>query len=187
MSMVPDNQKKLYVLTGGSGTGKSTVLSLLKERGYPILEEAARKIIAEESAKPDGMSRYDPQFPLFLAKKQIEAEDKLPLKICFLDRSIIDNVAYMERSGKKVPSKLEKMIAKAPYEREVFFLEMPPKNIYGTKGETFEPYEQSLIIHELVEKAYKDRGYKIIKVPFKSYQQQADFIVDYVKKLHWKE
>jgi predicted ATPase len=36
---------KKYVLTGGPGTGKTTVLEILSLRGYNIISETAREII----------------------------------------------------------------------------------------------------------------------------------------------
>ena len=180
--MMKMDKKKLYVITGGSALGKSKVLSLLKEKGYPVLQDGAHRIIVEESAKSEGISRNDPGFQLFLAKKQIEAEDKLPNKTCFVDRSILDNfIAYMQRSEKPVDPEIEDLLVRAKYEQQVFVFQMPPKEIYDTQ-KTFEPFEDFLVIQYLLTKAYMDRGYEIIKVSYKSHQERADFIVDYVEK-----
>lgn len=37
-----------YILTGGPGSGKSTVLNLLFSMGYPVVPEVGRKIIQEQ-------------------------------------------------------------------------------------------------------------------------------------------
>ena len=39
---------KKYVITGGPGIGKTTVIEILSSRGYEIVPEAARIIIEEE-------------------------------------------------------------------------------------------------------------------------------------------
>jgi len=37
-----------YVITGGPGTGKTTVLRELQRRGFAVAEEVARRIIREQ-------------------------------------------------------------------------------------------------------------------------------------------
>lgn len=39
----PNNE--LYVITGGPGVGKTTLIERLKQAGYSTVEEQARKII----------------------------------------------------------------------------------------------------------------------------------------------
>ena len=36
---------KRIILTGSSGTGKTTVLNLFKEAGYPVITEVVRNLI----------------------------------------------------------------------------------------------------------------------------------------------
>lgn len=43
-----------YVLTGGPGTGKTTLLKELAKRGYQTVPEAARLVIQEEQRKEQG-------------------------------------------------------------------------------------------------------------------------------------
>lgn len=42
---------KKYVITGGPGIGKTTVIELLASRGYVIVLEVARLITEEEKSK----------------------------------------------------------------------------------------------------------------------------------------
>jgi predicted ATPase len=44
---------KHIILTGAMGSGKSTVLSLLKQKGYRTIEEPARPILAEQRSIED--------------------------------------------------------------------------------------------------------------------------------------
>ncbi len=179
--------KKIYVLSGTNGSGKSTVLKILRKRGYPVIEEQARKVIAEQHQKPAGIHRTHPDFQTFLAQKQRELENQLPNKICFLDRSVVDGIVYSELSGLDVTSKLLRIIKKSDYEKEVFFFEVPPKEKYGKEGVTFCTYEEALKIHEMLLDSYKKFGYSIITVKFDIFQEQADFIENKVNELHWVE
>ena len=182
--------RKLYVITGASGSGKSTVLRILKDKGYVVLEEQARKIIAQENKKPDGMSRDDPEFPLFLTQKQQEAEHGLPEKISFIDRGIIDSLAFLAIEDKQPSKKLLSLIKKAPYEKKVFFLSLPPKEVFGKSDhkhseETYEPYERSLAFVNLLQQAYTSQGYELFIVPFASFEEQANMIEEEVLKHKW--
>ncbi|MDZ7846617.1 MAG: AAA family ATPase [Owenweeksia sp.] len=53
---------KRVIITGGPGTGKTSVLSILSQLGYPTHEEISRKVIREELQKtvrsyPGGIHR----------------------------------------------------------------------------------------------------------------------------------
>jgi predicted ATPase len=40
-----------HVLTGAPGAGKTALANALRERGYPVVAEAATDVIAEEQAR----------------------------------------------------------------------------------------------------------------------------------------
>ena len=39
-----------YIITGAPGAGKTTIVTALRERGYPVVDEAATDVIAREQA-----------------------------------------------------------------------------------------------------------------------------------------
>lgn len=58
--------RNLYVLTGGPGGGKSTVLDILDGMGYHTVREAGRKIIrsqAETGRECRSVGRHGPGMP----------------------------------------------------------------------------------------------------------------------------
>jgi predicted ATPase len=170
--------KKLYIITGGSGTGKSTVLEILKQRGFGVVEETARR----EFAKNPSLDRRDPQLQVYFAKIRAAEEARLQ-GICFLDRSIIDNLAYLEKYGLQTPAELTALIRQSKYEKEVFFMSMPPEERHGAP-QTKNTYEASLKEHEALARIYEEHGYRIINVPFAPYAWQAAFILEKVKGLN---
>ena len=65
MSAVIHSNPNLYVITGGPGTGKTTVLRELERRGFAVEEEVARRIIREQmesggNALPWGDTGFTP-------------------------------------------------------------------------------------------------------------------------------
>src|ERR1700733_13413501 len=87
---------KRYVLAGGPGVGKSTLMEILASRGYAIVPETSRIIIEEEKIKKsDALPWKDVQrFQELVAKRQIKAERECTVETAFLDRSLIDGYAY---------------------------------------------------------------------------------------------
>ena len=77
------------MLTGGPGSGKTTLINLLKKEGYPCFEEASRKYI--QMGKAEGKDDFFAEDPLtfsqliwkdrkeqfFLASEMIVGNDKM--------------------------------------------------------------------------------------------------------------
>ncbi|MBK8383687.1 MAG: AAA family ATPase [Ignavibacteria bacterium] len=53
-----------FILSGAMGSGKSTILKLLKQKGYLCIDEPARQIISEQRSI-DGEGLYDKNPELF--------------------------------------------------------------------------------------------------------------------------
>lgn len=80
-----------FIITGGPGSGKSTVLNTLSELGYRVELESARKIIKERlaaglSPRPNPTSFANEVFREDIAKYQQTASGD----IVFFDRGVLD-------------------------------------------------------------------------------------------------
>lgn len=160
--------------------GKSTVLNILKKRGYTVIEEQARKVIGEQKNKTNGLlPKNDPAgFAILLTKTQQELERQLPEGICFIDRATIDNLAYVQFRKAKATKELFELIKQSSYD-VVFLLETPPEDVFGCDY-TFATYENSLEIHNLIIQVYAQQGIPLIRVSFGLYEEQANFIEEYM-------
>jgi predicted ATPase len=85
---------KKYVITGGPGIGKTTIIELLAMKGYKIVPEAARMIIEEEKlVESDAVPWKNLQlFQEKVAARQLELESVVKGDVIFLDRGIIDGL-----------------------------------------------------------------------------------------------
>ena len=90
--------KNFYLFTGAPGSGKSSVLNILKNKGYLTVKEAARDIIRNQlKTKGDALPwgdtvRYS---NLMLLHSIVEFEEYVHIKEpCFSDRGIIDVLVY---------------------------------------------------------------------------------------------
>ena len=161
-----------YILTGGPGTGKTAVLKGLSKQGFATVPEAARQIILEEQQKERINSGYQgilPQNNLSLFQnlvigRQLEQEMKIPFSSgnVFLDRSLVDPIAYAEVGNITPSSDLYQLIEEAEYKR-MFFLERLP--FYEQDEERKEDSGLAQRIHEKLYQVYDRLGFDIVTVP----------------------
>lgn len=169
------------VITGGPGTGKTSVISSLEGKGYQCLHEVSREIILE--AQKEGIEQLFLTEPLLFSEKLLQGRIKQHKQACtayadliFIDRGVPDVVAYMDYFGNDYPPIFEEAGTKYRYD-QVFIL--PPwKEIYVSDNERYETYEQAVMIHRHLLEAYRRAGYTPVEVPKTSVEERTSFILD---------
>lgn len=171
---------KKYVLTGGPNVGKSTVMNVLIARGYGVVPETARMVIEEEQAKNSDILPWKDllQFQEVVARRQLEAEMKICGQKVFLDRGIVDGYAYCKQGNVPVPKDL---IDNARGRYDAIFL-LAPLARYENDHVRKENKEFQVVIHAMIEEAYREFGYDIIHVPVLSIYERAEFILRAIEK-----
>ena len=178
--------QKNIVITGGPGTGKSTVIIELEKRDYDCMHEISREVTL--MAKKNGIEQLFLKDPMLFSKmllegrvQQFKKAEKLQSKLVFFDRGIPDVFAYMNYLGVDYPSVFIEKSKAHEYDNMLFL--MPPwEEIYITDNERYESFEQSLAIYNHLKSAYKELGYTIVEVPFGTAEERADFILAEVNK-----
>jgi predicted ATPase len=171
-----ENSYQWYVLTGGPCAGKTTTISELERRGYPVSLEGARVFIEEGMAAGLTLDeiRTDPEWFENVVRKQYAIEQALPKdKPAFLDRALPDSIAYYRLTGKAVDGILAEVLAKAHY-RKVFLLDLVEFKNDEARNET---PEQAMLIHGELREAYLGQGFEVVDVPVMSVAERADFIL----------
>jgi len=177
---------KRIVITGGPGSGKTTVIEELSRRGIATMPEISREIIRE--AKAQGIDQLFLEDPLLFSKrliegriKQFEDAARLNAPVVFFDRGIPDVTAYLRYSNTPVPAEFREITRRYQYDQPVFV--MPPwEEIYTTDFERYESFNQAQLIHNKLVNEYMELGYFLIFVPFGTVEKRADFILDVVDK-----
>jgi len=174
-------QNKRIVITGGPGTGKSSVIKNLESKGHYCIHEISRQITME--AQEQGIDQLFLDKPLLFSEKLLEARIKQHQdarepsgKLVFLDRGIPDVVAYMDYFGTNYPSKFRDACTDHKYYH--VFLMPPWDEIYTTDNERYESFEQAQKIYEFLKKAYITFGYDPIEVPKQSIENRSEFILN---------
>ena len=172
---------KKYVVTGGPGVGKSTVINILANRGYDVIPEMARETIEEEVGRDsDALPWKDlSKFQGIIAQKQLENERRAVGDEIFLDRCLIDGHAYCQQGQVATPEIILNE-AKGRYDK-IFLLDPLPK--YETDSARKENAELQAIIHKATEDAYREFDYEIINVPVLDPEERVDFIIEQINNV----
>ncbi|MBI3638123.1 ATP-binding protein [Candidatus Wolfebacteria bacterium] len=172
------NKNSWYVITGGPCAGKTTLLTAIKEKGYEVVDEAARLIIETEIKKGRTLAdirKNEFLFQQLVLRKKVAVEKELPKnKIVFLDRGIPDSVAYYIACGFADDAEMTEAL-KDVYYKKVFLLNMIGYALDNARNET---EEEANRIHELLESSYRDLGFPVIKVPVLPIQERVEFILN---------
>jgi len=177
-----------FVITGGPGVGKTTLIKELQRLGVQTMEEDARKIIKEQLANQSDALPWKNKtlYASLMYAAAVKSYNRLRAEnkdsITFFDRGIIDTIGYMKMEGIPITAALLQESKKYSYNKHVFIL--PPwKEIYTTDSERKQDWKTAILTFEYMNETYQTFGYKIIVVPKTSLQERTAFILNHIKKI----
>lgn len=172
---------KKVVITGGPGTGKTSIINYLKDSGFLCYDEISRQVTLQ--ARKDGIEQLFLTEPLLFSDKLLEGRTqqfndaaKESENIVFLDRGLPDVIAYMDYIGDTYPNRFA--AACKSYLYDAVFILAPWQEIFTSDSERYESFEEAIEIHHHLLDTYKRFGYHLIDVPFGSVKNRSDFIID---------
>ena len=172
-------QQKI-VITGGPGTGKTTLINELEKRNFECTPEISRQVT--QMARSKGIDHLFLKDPLLFSQLLLEGREKQYIEsskstseLIFFDRGIPDVHAYLNHFGTEYPEIFLEKSRKYRYNN--IFLLPPWKEIYTTDDERYESYELSISIYNHLKSTYTELDYKLIEVPFGNVSTRATFIL----------
>jgi predicted ATPase len=172
------NRPNLYILTGGPGGGKTTVLEELARRGVRIVPEVARQII-QEQVRTNGTALPWADRELYarlMLERSIQSfEEQHPNEIAFCDRGIPDTLCYLRliHSNERKAAVASTFYRYAP----MVFFAPPWEAIYTRDTERKQDFAEAVHTAELMAHVYMECGYRVIDLPLTSPDERADFIL----------
>lgn len=172
-----------YIITGGPGVGKTTLLEELELRGYTVVPEVAREIIREQmetggDALPwANTERYKQMMLDRSVRSYRSAERQKHAGPVFFDRGIPDTLCYERLLGSAIHEATERAVRECLYNPTVFLL--PPwEEIYTTDTERKQDWEEVLLTHRVMMQTYRDCGYEVVEVPRVAVWERAEFVLE---------
>jgi predicted ATPase len=176
-------QKEIIVIIGGPGTGKTTIIDGLLERGHCCYPEISREITLE--AKKQGIEQLFLENPLLFSELLLEGRKKQhkkalqeECKVVFIDRGIPDVLAYMHYIGDAYPAFFDEACREHKYSK--IFILPPWEAIYESDDARYENYEQATLIYKHLKETYESYGYNLIEVPKDTVDNRILFILGHL-------
>lgn len=153
---------KKVVLTGGPGTGKSSIILALESMGYHVIREAAEDYIRMRQAQGQPQPWTEQGFQEGILELQLQREARVhpDAEVVFIDRGVADGLAYAQ-PGTEIYKRLEEEAGKAKYD-QIFLIEYlgrTEKTAVRREGE-----EEAIRLGQKLEQVYKELGHEAIKV-----------------------
>ncbi len=172
----------VYVITGGPGFGKTTVLNRLEEKGFPVCSENAREVLSSQGRSEDrvGIPEVPEGFERIMALWRLNFLQSIEKgTIAFSDRGLPDQVAYSWYKNKIPSDYIEEKALAERYAQHVF-VTPPWKDIYVQDEIRKENFDEACMIHSCILKSYRKYGYETIDLPLTSPEQRVRFILNFL-------
>lgn len=174
----------LFVITGGPGSGKSSLIAALAAEGIATMPEAGRAIIQDQTAiGGDALPWADRQaFAAQMLGWELRShrEARALAGPVVLDRGIPDVIGYLQLCGLPVPAPVERAAAAYRYNRTVF---IAPHwlEIYAQDAERRQDAAEAQATHEAMSQVYGALGYRLVALPRASVAARAVFVRERMK------
>ena len=174
---------RLHVLTGGPGSGKSTLIEALAAAGIATSPEVGRAIIREELAS--GGTALPWVDHLAFAEKMVVREvaaHRAALasgKTVVLDRGVPDVVGFLRASGLAVPAHIDAAAQRCRYNSRVFIAPWWAE-IFTTDAERKQTPDEARATHAVMVETYRAYGYTLVELPRATVAMRAAFVMEHI-------
>ena len=174
-------QTKWHVITGAICCGKTTLIDLLAEQGFPTLAETSRPYIEREVASGRELDEIfaSPADERAMTEQQRQAEAGLrPNEVTFLDRALPDYLWFWRLMGLD----LSELLTKCFHYRyaSVFILDQLPLQLDGAR---IDDADYTARFDHALTCDYLALGYRVVRVPVLSPDERLSFVLQTLSQL----
>jgi predicted ATPase len=177
MKLVRNN---FYILSGGPGSGKTTLIEILRARGYGCVEEAGRKIIQQQVKFGGDAVHWKDQikFREVMLSWCVDAFENVIERVrpVFFDRAIPELIGYSALIKAENPPYIQRAADLFRYNPMVF-VAPPWKEIYRNDVERKQSFEEAIDSYLAATASYVKCGYSLVELPKGSAIERVDFVL----------
>lgn len=178
---MPNSAGNVHVITGGPGSGKSTLIAALAAAGIATSAEVGRQIIREQLAVGGTALPWADElaFAERMIVREIAARDAaLALDTTVvLDRGCPDVVGFLRVSGLPVPPHIDAAARDCRYNPRVFIAPFWA-DIFTTDAERRQSPDVAEATHDIMVATYRGYGYTLVELPRASVAERVDFVLN---------
>lgn len=169
----------LFVVTGGPGSGKTSLIAALAAAGHRTMAEAGRSIIQDQvaiggTALPwRDRAAFAGQMLGWELRSHREA--RALAGPVFLDRGIPDVIGYLELCGLPVPDATRRAADLHRYNRRVFIAPHWPA-IFANDEERKQSPAEAEDTCRAMERVYAELGYELVVLPLVPVTERVAFV-----------
>lgn len=176
-----DNANRFFVVTGGPGSGKTTLIEALRAKGFATTREAGRGVIqqamqSEEPTVPwlDRELFTERMFEWELASYRQAERETGPV---FFDRGLPDTLGYLRLEELAIPTCMEEQAWRLRYSSRVF-IAPPWKEIFGPDEERQQSWPVAVETYETMADIYTEFGYTLAELPRAPVADRVRFLLE---------
>lgn len=170
------NAEDIAVITGGPGSGKTTLCDALADEGIPIGPESGRAILAQAGGRD--LRMQDPlSYALEILKRDIENFNRA----CsgagrwLFDRGFADNAGFLDLMGISRPEELDRACRNYRYGGPIF-VAPPWQAIYHGDEDRIQDWQEAKATYLAVTAACRSYGYDLVELPKTSVEERVAYV-----------
>jgi predicted ATPase len=170
--------ENLFVVTGGPGSGKTSLITALSREGIPSMPEAGRAIIQDQvriggDALPWADRARFAELMLGWELRSYREAASLDGAV-IMDRGIPDVIGYLTLCGLPVPDHARRAAELFRYNRRVFVAPFW-QDIFARDAERRQSLAEARATCEMMERTYAALGYELVRLPLASVEDRVAF------------
>lgn len=177
---MPQDFDRFFLITGGPGAGKTTLIHALASAGFATSPEAGRGVIRDQVAiGGPALPWNDPMlFAEIMLSWDLRSHGSARSENgpVFFDRGVADLIGYLRLSGISVPEHFFAAAKAFPYHRRVF-IAPPWPEIFVRDEERKQSPEEAQRTFEAVAEAYEELGYELVRLPLAPVEERIGFML----------
>ena len=176
---------RLIVITGGPGTGKTSLIEALAERGWASVPEAAIEVIGELNEEM-GLERqkewrhaHRGEFQGRVLARQRELEEAALASgesVVFLDRSRVDGLAYCRYFNENPPPELVRAAGEIRFDDVVWLEQLRTFPERAATGRTSDR-TASIALGSEIATVYAELGFELLRLEDRPLAERTDLLL----------